>query len=86
MSAVVSRVVAFVGSVEVHRVATAVAAVAVGLVGIVKTQGTDLGLDDATIQTLVGAFGVVIVAAREVASPVILPFILAIFKSQNPPV
>jgi hypothetical protein len=72
---VVDTVVKFFGDVRVHRGALAVAAILVGLQGGVQTNGHDLGLDDASVQTAVGAIGVVVATAREVADPVLLKFL-----------
>ena len=72
---IVSVVTNALGDVRLHRFAAAVAAVAVALVGAAQTNGTDLGLDSATVQTIVGFLGVVAAVAREIAAPVILaPF------------
>jgi hypothetical protein len=71
----VTSIVTFLGDIRVHRGALAVAAILVGLQGGVQTNGHDLGLDDASVQTAVGAIGVIVAAAREVADPVLLKFL-----------
>lgn len=80
---VVSTVVSFLGDVRVHRGALAVAAILTGLIGGLKTNGADLGLDAASVQTIVGYVGVIVAVAREVADPVLLKFLLAGSTSQN---
>lgn len=67
------------GDVRLHRLAAVVGLVAVGAIGLVKTQGVDLGLDDATIQSIIGVLGTIIVVAREIEKPVLLKPIFDFF-------
>ena len=79
VAGVVDAVVKFFGDVRVHRIAAGVAAVAVALTGSVTANSADLGLDEASLRSVVGIIGVVAAVAREVASPVVLPALFAIF-------
>lgn len=80
VSGVVDAAVKFFGDVRFHRFAAGVAAVAVALTGSVTANSADLGLDEASLRSVVGGFGIVVAVARELASPVILPAFFALFK------
>ncbi len=73
-----NKIVAFFGSVEVHRIAAAVAVVAVAVQGFLSVNGTSFGIDPATLQTVLGVVGAVVVAAHEFQNPVVLPFLKAL--------
>jgi hypothetical protein len=84
MSKVVDKVVAFVSSPVVHRVAAALAVAFVGVQGFVAVHGVDFGLDANTVQTVSAVLGGLVVVAHEFVSPVIVPFITALFKPTPP--
>jgi hypothetical protein len=75
------KVLKFVGSVQVHRAAAAVVIALVGIQAFVQVHGVDFGLDQNTIQVVLSVVAGATVVAREFVSPVILPFVVGLFKT-----
>lgn len=84
-AAIVKAIVDFFGRPEVHRAAAATVVALVAIQGFISVHGVDFGLDQNSIQTIVGVIGGATVVARELVNPVILPFIKALLTGASNP-
>lgn len=77
------RVVAFFGGVGVHRLTALVIVLFVGIQGFLSVHGTDVGLDANSASYALGIAGGVVIVARELVVPVLLPFFDGLFGANK---
>ncbi len=81
-----NKILAFLGSTRLHRIAAAVVGVLTVTSGAVATYGSGFGLDLHTISLITGAIGTVIIVLHEFQSPQFIKIAVGLVKAATPPV